>query len=634
MEIFIVPIPVNNKLILKGVGELFKYNFFIPAYQRGYRWNSSQVNQLLDDLWDFSKKDGYEKKENTPFYCLQPVVVKIDDENKRVEVIDGQQRLTTIYLILKHLENQIGSDIKNFASISYETRIKTTSSVGSEEFLKNIKDYQDHQDKADTNIDFFHMLKAYNTIEGWFKNKANNEGFITAKAKLASVLLDESKFIWYEVQDSEFNEKRNNLIDIFTRLNTGKIPLTNAELIRALFLKKDNFSLENATLNQLKIAFEWDIIEKKLQNDSFWYFIYRTNFYKKYETRIEYIFDIIQGRQKGSEYYYTFNKYLNDFTSTKENVQNDNTNIIDYSEPIDIWRKIKKYFLKIEEWYNDYELFHYVGFLIEYGAEIDKLIKESNAMKKNEFLDYLKKAIYNIIPNNIEELSYGNNRDKENIKKILLLFNIQTVLESQKSDMRFPFHKYKSESWDIEHVCSQTDKLITERERHIWVKDNLEYFTGSTDADEITKYVDNLKDMLTEESKENQSLKICKKLIELNKLEIIKDKEFIYVFDLLENFFKGNNPVEDKDSISNLALLDSITNRSYGNAFFPIKRKRIIDNDSQGIFVPIATKNLFLKYYSKKFDEIKFWNEEDAKNYLDAIKHTLREFSKDEVVNE
>jgi uncharacterized protein with ParB-like and HNH nuclease domain len=628
-----VPIPVNNKLILKRVAELFKYNFFIPAYQRGYRWNSSQVKQLLNDLWDFSEKDNYGTKENSPFYCLQPVVVKIDDENNRVEVIDGQQRLTTIYLILKHLEGQIDSDTKNFASISYETRIKTSSCVGSEEFLKNIKDYQDHQDKADANIDFSHMLKAYNTIEEWFKKKANNDGYITAKAKLAPILIGESKVIWYEVQDSEFDEKRNNLIDIFTRLNTGKIPLTNAELIRALFLQKDNFSLENATLNQLKIAFEWDIIEKKLQNDSFWYFIYSTNFYKKYETRIEYIFDIIQGRQKGSEYYYTFNKYLKDFTSTKENANNDDTNITDYSEPIDIWRKIKKYFLKIEEWYNDYELFHYVGFLIEYGTEIDKLINESNDMKKNEFLDYLKKAIENIIPNNIEELSYDN-KNKENIKKILLLFNIQTVLESQKSDMRFPFHKYKSESWDIEHVCSQTDKLISERDRPIWVSDNLEYFTGSTDSDEVTKYVDSLNEKLKEQSKEDQSLEICKKLIELNKLEIIKDKEFTDVFDLVENFFKGNNPVEDKDSISNLTLLDSITNRSYGNAFFPIKRKRIIDNDSKGIFVPIATKNLFLKYYSKKFDEIKFWNEEDAKNYLDAMKHTLHEFSKDEVVNE
>ena len=75
-----------------------------------------------------------------------------------------------------------------------------------------------------------------------------------------------------------------------------------------------------------------------------------------------------------------------------------------------------------------------------------------------------------------------------------------------------------------------------------------------------------------------------------------------------------------------MALLDSTTNRSYGNSFFPIKRKRIIENDSKGIFVPIATKNLFLKYYSKKLGDVMYWNNDDAKDYLDAIKITLKDY--------
>jgi len=72
--------------------------------------------------------------------------------------------------------------------------------------------------------------------------------------------------------------------------------------------------------------------------------------------------------------------------------------------------------------------------------------------------------------------------------------------------------------------------------------------------------------------------------------------------------------------------LDAATNRSYGNSFFPIKRKRIIENDKNGIFVPIATKNLFLKYYSKKMGEIMYWSSNDADNYLAAIKATLEDF--------
>ena len=76
-----------------------KINFNVPAYQRGYRWNKLNVTDLLDDLLEFRQDDSSGK-----FYCLQPLVVKKIGEN-RYNVIDGQQRLTTIFIILKYLEN-------------------------------------------------------------------------------------------------------------------------------------------------------------------------------------------------------------------------------------------------------------------------------------------------------------------------------------------------------------------------------------------------------------------------------------------------------------------------------------------------------------------------------------------------
>ena len=105
----------ENKIELKSVSELLEMKFFIPSYQRGYRWTNLQIENLLNDIWEFSKGvDG-------DFYCLQPLVVKeqkiekkqansIEDEENLLKgkwtVIDGQQRLTTIYLILKALENE------------------------------------------------------------------------------------------------------------------------------------------------------------------------------------------------------------------------------------------------------------------------------------------------------------------------------------------------------------------------------------------------------------------------------------------------------------------------------------------------------------------------------------------------
>ena len=104
----------ENKIELKSVSELLGMKFFIPSYQRGYRWTEQQVKDLLEDIWQFAKK----KKQEYEFYCLQPLVVKLMSNNDKqkaqlnineewYEVIDGQQRLTTIFLILSSLKEAI-----------------------------------------------------------------------------------------------------------------------------------------------------------------------------------------------------------------------------------------------------------------------------------------------------------------------------------------------------------------------------------------------------------------------------------------------------------------------------------------------------------------------------------------------
>ncbi len=599
-----------DNLSIKSINQLLDYSFFIPAYQRGYRWTETQVKQLMDDLWQFAKNPPrQENMHEKPFYCLQPIVVKKHGE-KEWEVIDGQQRLTTIYLILKNLKPLIESDKKNFSKISYETRIKTNESIGCWDFLRNIE--ENEKDK-DLNIDFHHMYRAYKCIEKWFREIANNTDDPTPKLSFAPTFLKDTKVIWYEIEETN----TNNSIDIFTRLNIGKIPLTNSELIKALFLKKGNFAEEKATLKQIQIATEWDMIEKKLQDDAFWFFIYPDVSFKKvekeYDNRIEYVFDLMKELDENSEYYHTFNMFYADFllNGNKKNGADK------------IWSGVKKYFMALEEWYEDYQLYHYVGYLIECGVSI-KAIKEANKGKtKDAFKKYLKNGIkkqINVEFDEIDEIEYGDMR----IRKILLLFNILTVLETQESDMRFPFHKYKLEAWDIEHVCSQTDIDITRSNQLDWVDDILEYFAGTTDVSIAEKYASNLIEYDNKEVK-----KIINNLIELKKSKKIQeDKSEIFEksFKLVQNYFKEGNQADAINSISNLALLDSNTNRSYGNSFFPIKRKRIIENDKKGIFVPIATKNLFLKYYSKKFGQIMYWNNDDAGEYLHEIKSTLKDF--------
>jgi uncharacterized protein with ParB-like and HNH nuclease domain len=625
------------------IGELLGKSFFIPDYQRGYRWTKTQVTQLLDDILDFALNPPDYKKgsEEKPFYCLQPLVVKMHDDEW--EVIDGQQRLTTIALIIHYCNEMWVGKLKiPEPLLKYQTRPKSSDFISQLEINIETKEIKKNDDfDIDDNIDFFHIAKAYETIHEWgLINNEHNEKFRT-------VFKEDTKVIWYKVEENE-NE---SLIDIFTRLNDGKIPLTNAELIKALFLQKRNFLDNEVSLKQIQISSEWDMIEKTLQDDSFWFFIYNPENPLKYDNRIEYIFDLMSGRTKDSAYYHTydgFNNLMNGETNDTEHypvfneIYNDLTDNLNSNKPKieDVWLEIKKYFLTFEEWFKDYELYHYIGYLIDCNKDNKddintfktiKRIKEKSSNKtitKTKFKEYLKSEIQKQIGINIDidSLEYGDSI----IKKILLLFNIQTVLQTQKSDMRFPFHKYKSDNWDIEHVRSQTDKEFkSEKDQRTWIEDIIEYFTGCSKIEEAIKKLSEEKKEGKEEIIElsDEERSICNQLIKLYQSEKIEEDLFKKLLIQISELFKESKPLVD--NISNLALLDSETNRSYKNAFFPIKRKRIIENDKNGIFVPICTKNLFLKYYSKKLGEVMYWKEDDATDYLEAIKETYKNFFKE-----
>ena len=194
----------KNEAAVKSVGEI-NGAFLIPRYQRGYRWRENDVKRLLDDI--------FRCKENEK-YCLQPISVRKTGDNS-YNLIDGQQRLTTLYIIYRFLDKEPGF------SISYETRSK------SEDFLKNIKEKSSTEER-ENNIDFWFMSEAYDAVRSWFKEHKNAEGTILSR------LSNNIRVIWYEVDEKE------DEIALFSRINKGRIPLTNAELVKALFLNVNN----------------------------------------------------------------------------------------------------------------------------------------------------------------------------------------------------------------------------------------------------------------------------------------------------------------------------------------------------------------------------------------------------------
>ncbi|WP_304330840.1 DUF262 domain-containing protein [Brachyspira innocens] len=127
----------NKSVDMRSIKKLKGCNFVIPSYQRGYRWEKREVEDLLNDIYEFKQSN------NEGFYCLQPLVLKKISDNV-YEVIDGQQRLTTIYLILKYLKSKNIIE-ENIYTITYSTR------EDSKEFLEKKLVYKELSEEEKKN---------------------------------------------------------------------------------------------------------------------------------------------------------------------------------------------------------------------------------------------------------------------------------------------------------------------------------------------------------------------------------------------------------------------------------------------------------------------------------------------------
>ncbi|MEM6737766.1 MAG: DUF262 domain-containing protein [Bacteroidota bacterium] len=548
---------MDNILELRTISELNQFSFFIPSYQRGYKWTSKEVEDLLNDINDFKQRQIDGNSEDKTWYCLQPIVVrKIEGKNSEYEVIDGQQRLTTIYLILHYInQDYVESRRTKLFSLNYQTRSNTT------DFLSSLDENQINE----SNVDFYYISKAYQTISNWFnQHKINFD-----KQNFISKFTIYSKVIWYE-------SKNENPISIFTRINIGKIPLTNSELIKALFLNSSNFSNtgnDELRLKQLEIATEWDNIEHRLQNDRFWYFLTGR---KTQTNRIEFIFNLMNEEVDDSDPYSTFRFFSRKFKNGAKDTIDEN------------WKLVKTYFQRFDEWFNERTLYHKIGFLIAVNAiTIQDLFIKSSEQSKSEFQERLDQLIsHSMRKVNLSNLQYS---DKDEVRKTLLLYNLLTMLSSEKDNSYFPFDLFKNESWDIEHITSIKD-AVPDKNRDDWVNDAKVFIdTSSKEGTDLLHRAEN-----------------CN----------VKDEDvFKSLFEDIVSHFNSELRDDEINDISNLTLLDSETNRGYKNAVFPLKRKTIINRDKAGVFIPICTKNVFLKYFSEYPPKISFWTQEDRENY-------------------
>ena len=615
------PLPVAD--LLDG-----KHHFVIPSFQRGYRWESKQVMDLLEDINQFANDDIVKGDS----YFLQPIVVKAVKWNgeDEWEVLDGQQRLTTMLLVIKRLMKRL----------SEEERTDFEESLYNITYTNRPQLDFDNPNPID-NIDSFYLYNSKEVIDDWF-NEHKRQNLDPFKASLLYDQKKQVKFIWYAIdQDSEDLVS----INIFNRLNKGKISLTSSELIKALFIMDYDLHNGNGKLASEQLAMEWNEMERKFQDDNFWYFISDDN--HNVQTRIDVLFDFVTQRGIDDDTDYSYRQFQKLFDHCREEERGNSEVTLDaqWAKGIDnmedAWKKVRKVFDRLVAWYEDNVYYHYVGFLIAVGYtpleiynDLEDAKRKNKESSENEdgnvvvhewTIDDTVKELYRMMMdkfktgNNyfskegLDDLEYNNS---DLVFRTLLLFNIESCKTSE--NVRFAFDKFKKEKWDIEHVDPQNDATIQGLEDRLTWMDNVEYFLKKENT-ESSKALAELCASLRGKFKTNNQ--VAKKDYEDLYKKVVR--HFSAEVDEDENEIDLN--LKKKDYISNLTLLDSATNREYKDAPFPYKRYCIIRNDRTGKrFTPICTRNLFLKYYTDSDTDISQldsmrWSMADRECYMKAI---------------
>ena len=609
------PMPIAD--LLDG-----KHHFVIPSFQRGYRWEEKQVTDLLEDIKQFANDDNVKSDS----YFLQPVVVKACNYNgmDAYEVLDGQQRLTTMLLLLKRLMKRLGEDEREMYQDSLYDIVYT-----------NRPQLNFDNPNAADNIDSYYLSEAKRIIDDWFKEQTKNKQNLNNFT--GSLLYDQKrqvKIIWYAIEEDSEDLVS---INIFNRLNKGKISLTSSELIKALFIMDYDLRANGDKLPAEQLSMEWNEMERKFQDDNFWYFISDDN--RGTQTRIDVLFDFVTCRdeEKDADYSYREFQKLYDFCRDQERNNTNEQFVSDWFDDIknmqDAWKQVRKTFDRLVAWYEDNLYYHYVGYLVAIGftplqiynhletekrnrklvePEYEWTVEDTMLSLRKKMMERFKQENRFIKKDAIDEFEYKS----EYVPRVLLLFNVECCRRGQ--NVRFAFDKYKKENWDVEHVDSQNDATLQEYDdRMRWLKNvkfilNMEHTARSK---ELAKECQNLIDEFTERTKVN----------------VDKYRSFYQTINKFYSAESGENDSEvdlttkKKDYLSNLTLLDSATNREYKDAPFAYKRYCIVKNDRLGDrFIPLCTRNLFLKYYTDSNNESSYldamrWNSSDREGYMKAM---------------
>lgn len=567
--------------------------FIIPYLQRAYKWKEKQAKQMLEDFSEFLKQEK-------TYYCMQPLAVVKTEDNK-YELLDGQQRLTTLLILWRILfednkENTFYPYIFEYERDSSEsnTLLNRYSFITESDEIKK----GEHR-----NIDEYYISKVYGAIKQYFIDNSDNQ-----KEDFKKLLKGEGKhilFLWYEVNEEEKHTT-------FANLNSGKIELTCSELIKAILLSDDNkeSSDNNGLPDKSLVAAQYAEMEEAFNDDRLWYML-QTDEPLYNGSRMDLLFNMVLNISQKTYEADPKSAFYEVYTEKK----------VDLSK---FWKDCRAYFVRIMDLYKNPYTYHYIGYLtyIEDNNKIDDWVKAYKELGLKGCIEQMKSKVRGSISglDDLEKITYSNT-SKTTLRKIFILHNIQTILihyEAIKtanlglrfSYEQFPFELLYSQKWDIEHIASLTDNPLTkQKDREDWIA------SAKADYPEIFAQRPELNNEIDLFEKDS------------------KTEKFTHIYNEIVGSAESNSP-QNKDGLGNLVLLDRHTNRSYHNSLYKRKRKIIlaasnIDNQNkeyQVTYIPRCTLNVFLKTYNTGL-EVKLgeWTQDDYDKYLGDLKEKLEQ---------
>lgn len=673
------------KLKTAHIGDLTNMYFNIPDYQRGYRWETKQVKELLNDLLEFHIPKG-----NNQFYCLQPLVVVAnnsiqlpqDAKLPAFDVVDGQQRLTTLFLIMSYLH------LESY-HIRYARASKNTDKNQFEDGELLCADLSRlTKEKIADNPDYFYLTQAREDIKSWFDENPGNEDLIktiifpTDDYKVPDKVfhemnsdpnnsLQDVRFIWYDAsKDSNEQKSYKNSIDIFKRLNYGKTSLTSAELIKALLFQCDIYSgKKKPEMKQVafRMSTEWDSMEKKLQDKFMWAMIKPESYDKPSHIDIVLSFvakqlvdkeGVVINSLKNDKYYdyLVFNKYMETKGYSEHTVK-------------ELWSRIQDVFAILKSWYEDLELYHLIGlqFMLRGTKDILSSMEEMKNQYENldraDFIHWLKyEKIGKTIslsgrnikdsdePLDLQNIYYGEHN--QDICNILLVYNVTLYIRHKQDQQRFPFYFCKTKNYihSLEHIHPQhlhneAIDFVTLCKWFMEKKEDVEIISEAKHNEKLQHAITNLTPMLEltkQEQKQGTSDSSFKK-----KESKYEENKALYsnYLKVIDKYFDELAEITETElhSLSNMALVDKDTNASLGNGLLNQKRKKLQQlsrkyeetDGAQGAVTFAGTWKVFNKEYATESDNpqkmssaanLNYWTKLDRENYMKELTEIYNDY--------